>query len=120
MVDAPADGGEVERDAFTVNASKPVQLSDRVVFVRPFSLQEGFGLTVAELLFPVFSDRFAPVMPDHCCWREAYDASSVPEPPAKVYVISSCSEDGIKSVNCFQCFSSESHVAAWQVLCDPV
>src|ERR1051326_1631357 len=86
-----------------------------VVFFRPLLFEHRLGTSVSELLFPVGSDRIAPVMPDHCGWMETDRPSFFCQPPAEVHVVASGTKLRIKSTDGAERRTSNSHIAARNV-----
>src|SRR5712691_2063714 len=60
------------------------------------------------------------MVPDDCCGRVADDSTLFPNSPAEVNIVPCSSKSRIESADFFERVFLESHVASWNVLCDPV
>ena len=104
------------RQGPAVDTPGPAELSRAVVLLRPLTLQQAFGATVASLLPPVRSHRVAPVMPHHGRGMEAQRPAARLQPPAHVHVVACAEVDGIEAADGEQRVAAKCHVAAGHVL----
>src|SRR5262245_42937038 len=91
-------------------------MSKSVVALRPFLLEQSFGLAVALLLAPVLRDRVAAVMPDERAGVETDLASARLQSPTHVNIVARGAVARVEAIDrCERC-TLEGHVAPGDVL----
>src|SRR5215207_6678844 len=90
-------------------------MPEGVVPLRPFPLQQRFGLAVALLLLPVSSDRVAAVVPDQRRRIEAEGPPPLLESPADIHVVTRHPESRVEAADRLELVFPEGHIAARNV-----
>src|SRR5262245_59930247 len=72
-------------------------MTEGVVFRGPLRLQQRFGFPVTSLLFPISSQRWPAIMPDHCAGVETNLQTTFQQAPTNVHVVARSSEPRVKA-----------------------
>src|SRR5688572_33185200 len=75
------------RRAAAINSAVPAAMAQHAETMRMHEMQQGFGASVADLLFQIRFHRLAAVMPHERPWRIPNRAPMVQQSPAKIDVI---------------------------------
>ena len=115
MVDA-GHQSKGDHGGFVVNSSLEGSVTRGIIPLGPFGFQQGLGASVAPLLFEVFADGIAPVVPNHGSGTKAESPSPLLESPADIHVIAGSIKLRVEPPHGFECRLPEGHVAPGNML----
>ena len=96
----------------TVEHAAPLAVAAAIVAVRMFKPQQGLGLTVSGLLPQIGAGRLSSLVPDEGPRCERNPMARLLQTPADIDVVAGLEKLRIESIDRFQRFTAECHVAA--------
>ncbi len=107
-----------KRRQVAVDAAEPTRLPEHIETAWVLEEEQSFSFAVAALLFDIVANGVAAKMPYHGSRAKADLVSFILQSPAEIHIVAGGAKDRIKSIDRFQRFPPERHIAAGNMLGD--